>query len=120
MSSSVPPRAIPLSPLARCGRDARQDYIRKLSERVFRRNGGIEMSTISLRLPDYLHDMLRELAQDEQVSINQLIVLAIAEKISALNTEGYLEKRAVRGNRAKFEAAMSKVPDVEPEEYDRL
>ncbi len=78
------------------------------------------MSTISLRLPNYLHDTLRELAQEEQVSINQLIVLAVAEKISALMTEGYLEKRAARGDRAKFEAAMAKVPDVEPEEYDRL
>ena len=78
------------------------------------------MSTISLRLPNYLHDTLRELAKEEQVSINQFIVLAIAEKVSALKTEGYLEKRAERGDRAKFEAAMAKVADVEPEEYDRF
>lgn len=78
------------------------------------------MSTISLRLPNYLHDTLRELAQEEQVSINQLIILAIAEKVSALKTEDYLAKRATRADRAKFEAAMAKVADVEPEEYDRL
>ena len=78
------------------------------------------MSTISLRLPNYLHDTLRELAQEEQVSINQLIVLAIAEKISALKAEDYLAKRGARGDRAKFEAAMAKVADVEPAEYDRL
>ena len=78
------------------------------------------MSTISLRLPNYLHDTLRELAQEEQVSINQLIILAIAEKVSALKAEDYLAKRAARGDQAKFEAAMAKVADVEPEEYDRL
>ena len=78
------------------------------------------MSTISLRLPNYLHDTLRELAQEEEVSINQLIVLAIAEKVSALKAEDYLAKRAARGSRTKFEAAMAKVADVEPEEYDRL
>ncbi len=78
------------------------------------------MSTISLRLPNYLHDTLRELAQEEQISINQLIVLSIAEKVSALKTEDYLAKRAARADRAKFEAAMSKVPDVEPEPYDQL
>lgn len=78
------------------------------------------MSTISLRLPNYLHDTLRELAQEEQVSINQLIILAIAEKVSALKAEDYLTKRAARADRAKFEAAMAKVADVEPEEYDRL
>jgi len=34
--------------------------------------------------------------------------------------EDALEMRARRGDRAKFEAAMAKAPDVEPEEYDRL
>jgi hypothetical protein len=60
------------------------------------------------------------LAQEEEISINQLVVLAIAEKVSALQTESYLAKRGARGDRAKFEAAMSKVADVEPEECDRL
>jgi hypothetical protein len=52
--------------------------------------------------------------------MNQLITLALAEKISALMTEEYLEKRARRGSREKFERAMAKVAKVEPEEYDRL
>jgi len=78
------------------------------------------MSTISLRLPDSLHATVRELAKKERVSINQFITLALAEKISALMTEEYLAMRAARGERAKFEKAMAKVPDVEPEEYDQL
>lgn len=78
------------------------------------------MSTISLRLPNYLHKTVRELAEEEQVSINQLIVLAVAEKVSALKTVGYLAERAQRGDRVKFEAAMAKVADIEPEENDRL
>jgi hypothetical protein len=32
----------------------------------------------------------------------------------------YLEERAKRGSREKFEAALAKLPDVEPESYDRL
>ena len=78
------------------------------------------MSTISLRLPDSLHQKARELAEQEHISINQLITVALAEKISALMTEDYLGERAKRGSRAKFEKAMAKVADVEPEEYDRL
>ena len=78
------------------------------------------MSTISLRLPDSLHARVRELALRENVSINQLITLALAEKLSALATESYLEERARRGDREKFLAAMAKVADVEPEEYDQL
>jgi hypothetical protein len=43
----------------------------------------------------------------------------ITEKIAALMTEGYLKERAKRGSRAKYEAILAKVPDVEPEAYDR-
>lgn len=78
------------------------------------------MSAISLRLPDSLHHRVRKLAEQEGVSINQLITLALAEKISALMTEEYLGKRAKRGNKKKFQRAMAKVADVEPLERDRL
>jgi hypothetical protein len=78
------------------------------------------MSAISLRLPASLHEKAREVARQESVSVNQLITLALAEKLSALLAEDYLVMRARRGDRAKFEAAMAKVPDVEPEEDDRL
>ena len=78
------------------------------------------MSAISLRLPASLHEKAREVARQESVSVNQLITLALAEKLSALLAEDYLVMRARRGDRAKFEAAMAKVPDVEPEDDDRL
>ncbi len=79
------------------------------------------MTAISLRLPDSLHKIARELAQDEGISMNQLITLALAEKVSALATESYREERAARGDRAKFEAALAKVADiVPPDERDRL
>jgi hypothetical protein len=78
------------------------------------------MSTISLRLPESLHERVRELAQMENISINQLITLALAERVSALMTEEYLDKRAKRGDRRKFLRAMAKVADVEPEERDKL
>lgn len=78
------------------------------------------MSTLSLRLPDSLHATARTLAEQEHVSINQLIATAVAEKISALMTEDYLEKRAKRGRRRDYEAVLAKVPDVEPDERDRL
>jgi hypothetical protein len=78
------------------------------------------MTTISLRLPKSLHETARQLAKRENVSINQLIALALAEKISALMTEDYLNERAQRGTRAKFERALSKVANVEPAEDDHL
>lgn len=78
------------------------------------------MSTMSLRLPNWLHKQLRECAKREGTSINQLISSAVAEKLAALMTEEYLEARARLGTRKKFEAALRTVPDVEPEAFDRL
>lgn len=78
------------------------------------------MSTMSLRLPESLHRHLRELAEREGISMNQFIATAVAEKMSALLTEEYLETRARRASRERYEKALAEVPDVEPEEYDRL
>jgi uncharacterized protein (DUF1778 family) len=78
------------------------------------------MSTISLRLPDSLHDKIKEVAREDGISINQFLVTAAAEKLSAFLAEEYLEKRAARGSRAAFERALSNVPDTEPDEHDRL
>jgi predicted transcriptional regulator len=78
------------------------------------------MSTISLRLSDSLHKRVRELAKKENISINQFIATALAEKMSALLTEDYLEERAKRGSRKKFERALAKVRKVKPHTADRL
>lgn len=78
------------------------------------------MSTMSLRLPESLHKKAREVAKQEGVSMNQLITTALAEKLSALLTEEYLEARARRGSREKFERVMEKVRDREPVPGDKL
>lgn len=78
------------------------------------------MSTLTLRLPKSLHEKIKELAQDEGISINQFLVTAAAEKMSALLTEDYLEQESAKASRADFERVMQAVPDAEPETYDRL
>lgn len=78
------------------------------------------MSTLSLRLPNSLHRQIRELAKREGVSINQLVTTAVAEKMAALMTVEYLAERAARGSRQAFDEVLARVPDVEPDEADRL
>jgi uncharacterized protein (DUF1778 family) len=78
------------------------------------------MSTISLRLPESLHERVRQAAANENVSINQFISLALAEKISALMTEEYLVKRAKRGSRTKYRRVLAKVRDRAPAAGDQL
>lgn len=78
------------------------------------------MSTLSLRIPESLHRQIKELSEAEGISINQFLSSAAAEKMSALMTVAYLKAEAKKGRRKDFEAILSRVPDVEPEPYDRL
>ena len=78
------------------------------------------MSTLSVRLPNSLHKALKDLAKREGVSMNQLISSAVGEKIAALMTVEYLQQRAERGSRRKYDAALARVPDKEPDDFDKL
>ena len=78
------------------------------------------MSTLSLRLPESLHRQVRELALQDGISINQFATTAIAEKLSALMTSSYLQERAARGSRTRFEKALAKVSTTPTDEHDRF
>ena len=72
------------------------------------------MSALSLRLPESIHRHIKEIAKKEGVSINQFISSAVAEKISALMTEDYLESRAKNAKREDFKRILAKVPARKP------
>ena len=78
------------------------------------------MSTLSLRLPNSLHEQIRQLAKREGISINQFLASAAAEKMAALLTEEYIETRARRASLKKFRKVLKKIPDVEPQDHDRI
>ena len=78
------------------------------------------MSALSIRLPDSLHKRIKEIAQRDKVSINQMITLAVAEKLSALETEDYLAQRASRGSRDKFRKALRKAANRKPHPQDQI
>lgn len=52
------------------------------------------MAQYALRIPDSLLDYARQVADEEQVSMNQFFVSAIAEKVSALKTEAWFRENA--------------------------
>lgn len=78
------------------------------------------MSTLSLRLPNSIHRHIKEIAQEEGVSINQFISSAVSEKISAISTENYLTQRAKKANPSEFQVILDKVPARTPIEGDEL
>ncbi len=78
------------------------------------------MSTMEIKVPDSLLKQARELAAEEDSTLEQFVSSALAEKVSALRTVEYLKQRAADSNRTRFQQALSKVPDVESSEQDKL
>jgi len=78
------------------------------------------MSTLSVRLPNSLHRRLRELAEREGVSMNQLISSAVGEKLASLLTLDYLRDRGRQGKRSAYDKVLRSVRDAPPEEGDGL
>lgn len=76
------------------------------------------MGNLSLRMPDSYHTAVKEIALQDNISINQFIVSAVAEKIVSFETQSYLENRASRASREKFMSVLSKVPATEPSNLD--
>lgn len=79
------------------------------------------MSTVTIQLPDSLHGKLREFADADGTSVEQLIAAAAGEKLAAmLESAEYLRREAALGSRAEFERVLAKVPNVPSESRDAL
>jgi hypothetical protein len=66
-------------------------------------------SNFALRLQPSLLDEARKLAESEGVALNQLINVAVAEKISVLRTEEYFAARARRANPGKIARILKRL-----------
>lgn len=78
------------------------------------------MTTVEVKIPEPVLKQAEELAEREQISLEQLISLTVTQAIRIWSNQSYLALRAQRGSREDFLKALEQVPDVEPPEYDRL
>lgn len=78
------------------------------------------MSAINVRLPESLHKKLRQLTTQDDVSMNQFIVSAIAEKVAVYHADEYLSKRAERGKSKSLKQVLEKVRKRPADEHDTL
>ena len=70
------------------------------------------MTALTIRLPTSVHRKVKELALREEISLNQFIASAVAEKVASVLTLDYLKAEAAEGRRADFEQYLSMVPEV--------
>jgi 23S rRNA G2445 N2-methylase RlmL len=78
------------------------------------------MTNLNAQIPESLYKQVEALAARENISVEQLVAIALSAQVSAWMTKDYLEQRAERGSWQKFQQVLTKVPDVEPEDYDKL
>lgn len=74
----------------------------------------------ALRLQNSLKDAAEQAAAAEGTSLNQFINVAVAEKISALETETYFRNRAARSDRKDFWTFLEEANDAPPRSGDKL
>jgi hypothetical protein len=65
-------------------------------------------SNVALRLQTSLFEEAKRVAESEGVALNQLINVAVAEKISALRTEDYFRERAERADIQKAKQILKR------------
>ena len=78
------------------------------------------MSVLTINLPESLAEKLKKMSEQDKIAPEQFVVIAVAEKLATLTTVNYLEERAKRANLDDFEKILAKIPDIEPEEFDKI
>jgi hypothetical protein len=78
------------------------------------------MSAIQIELPEPVRQRAAQLAEQQSMTLDRLMVVALVEKLANLFPDDALEERAKRGTRQGFDEFMQGVPNVEPPDFDQL
>lgn len=78
------------------------------------------MTELVINLPDRLHQKIFEVAGKQNIPVDEIIAASVAERLFRLFADPYLEERAKRATGKGFSDLLSQIPDVPPEEYDKL
>lgn len=70
------------------------------------------MTALTVRLPNSVHQKIKELAARDDISVNQFIASAAAEKMASVLTLDFLRSEAALGKRSDFEHYLRMVPDA--------
>lgn len=75
-------------------------------------------STFPLRLPVSLKSAVEKLSKQDGTSINQFVVMAVAEKVSALQTATFFEERRAMGDKELFRRVLNRRGGEQPRAGD--
>jgi predicted transcriptional regulator len=80
------------------------------------------MTALTIRLPNSVHQKIKELAERDNISVNQFIASAASEKMASVMTLDYLKAEAAKGSgqRSDFERYLNSVPDAPAQSGDEV
>lgn len=70
------------------------------------------MTALTVRLPNSVHQKVRELAERDEISVNQFIAAAVSEKMASVLTLDYLKAEAAKGDRKDFDHYLKMVSNT--------
>lgn len=79
-----------------------------------------KVQTYPLRLPISLKAAAESLSKEDGTSMNQFVVTAVAEKVSALHTAAFFEKYRSKGDRATLRKILNRKGGEVPRPGDEL
>src|SRR5437763_15066372 len=79
-----------------------------------RRFGDMRKSNVALRLQASILEEAKRVSETEGVALNQLINVAVAEKLSALRTEEYFRERSSRANMNRAKRILKRAGRGQP------
>jgi hypothetical protein len=78
------------------------------------------MTTIHANVPDYLAKLAAEVAQRENVTVDQIVALALSAQVAVWNARPDMESRAARARAGSIKALLEKAPSRPPIPGDEL
>lgn len=78
------------------------------------------MTNVETKIPDALYRQAQAIAQREQISLDELIAIALASQVSVWEARQAFSERAARGDWEKARQLLANAPDDEAEDRDKL
>lgn len=79
-----------------------------------------QTSTFPLRLPASLKEAVAEISKEDGTSINQFVVTAVAEKLSAMRTAEFFAARSAEADLEAARRILRRAGGQPPDPDDRL
>jgi hypothetical protein len=78
------------------------------------------MTRIHANVPDHLAKLAEEAARKKNVTVDQIVALALSAQVAAWNVREDMELRAKRGKPADLDRILSEAPNRTPLPGDEL